>query len=73
MEIWGKDYSKFTPPQFCPFQKLIQNQKLPIDQFHYWFTYVDCHLKDIQTSILFNLLINNTLFIFNQWMQMINK
>jgi hypothetical protein len=24
MKIWGKNYSKFTTPQLCPFQKLLQ-------------------------------------------------
>ncbi len=48
-----------------------KNQKLFIDQFRCGFTCVNCHLKDIQTLVLFNLLINNTPFKFNQWMQII--
>ncbi len=43
---------------------MFENQKLSIDQFHYWFTYVGCHLKVIQTHVLSNLLINNTPFRF---------
>ncbi len=48
-----------------------ENQKLIIDQYYCWLICVDCHLKNIQTPLLLNLLVNNTPFIFNQWMQMI--
>ncbi len=40
----------------------LENQKLSIDQFHYWFTCANYHLKDIQTLVLLNLLINNMPF-----------
>jgi hypothetical protein len=50
-----------------------KNQKLSIDQFCWWITYVGCHLKDTQIFYFFNLLINNNLFKFNQWMHMTIK
>ncbi len=48
-----------------------ENQKFIIDQYHCWLICVDYHLKNIQTPLIFNILINNTPFKFNQWMQMI--
>jgi hypothetical protein len=42
-----------------------ENQKLIIDQYHCWLICVDCHLKKIQSPLLFNVLINNTPVVFD--------
>jgi hypothetical protein len=42
-----------------------ENQKLIIDQYHCWVICVYCHLKIIQSPLLFNILINNTPVVFD--------
>jgi hypothetical protein len=41
---------------------MLENEKLFNDQYYSWFICADCHFKNIQTIVLFNLLINNTPF-----------
>ncbi len=48
-----------------------QYQKNSIDQFSCWFICASCHSKNIQIPILFNFVLNNTPFIFKEWMQII--